>query len=127
MRDLTLASVLTASALLVKQTGAVAVNPLPKPANITWGNSGCFSVGSIKLDGPDNKLLSDAFSRMTKTVTDLKWIPAGVEAPIRSFEPFPGKATKKKSKREYPSGSAGNCTGTISTVKVDIANTNAQL
>jgi hexosaminidase len=128
MRDLSLASVLTASALLVRQTGAVAVNPLPKPSSITWGSSGCFSVGSITLDGPDNKVLSDAFDRMTKTVTDLKWIPAGVEAPVRAFEPFPGKtASRKRSKRESTTSAAGNCTGTISSVKVDITNANAQL
>ncbi|EUC35236.1 glycoside hydrolase family 20 protein [Bipolaris zeicola 26-R-13] len=128
MRDLTLASVLTASALFARRTGAVAVNPLPKPASITWGDSGCFAVGSITLDGPDNKVLSDAFSRMTKTVTDLEWIPAGIEAPVREFEPFPKSGSKKKKRRNTPTTvSAGNCTGTISSVKVDIADTKAQL
>ena len=88
MRDIILTSLVTASALFAGQAEAVAVNPLPKPANITWGTSGCFSVGSLKLDAPDHKVLSSAFYRITKTITEVNGLPAATEAPIGSFQPF---------------------------------------
>ena len=128
MRDFTLASVLTASALFVRRTEAVAANPLPKPTNITWGDAGCFSVGSVTLDAPDHQVLSDAFDRMLKTATELKWIPAAVEAPVPSFEPFPtpsAGASRRKSRRQY--STPGNCTSSVTTVKIDVADTHAQL
>jgi hexosaminidase len=127
MHNFILTSVVTASALFAGHAEAVAVNPLPKPANITWGTSGCFSVGSLALDAPDHAVLSSAFDRATKTITDLKWIPQATEAPIRSFQQFPtptAGARKRRSKRQYGSR---NCTSTLSTVKVDISDTHAQL
>lgn len=125
MRNFNLASVVTASALLVAHVNAVAVDPLPKPANLTWGNSGCFSVASLALDAPDNSILSSAFDRVTKTITDLKWIPAATQAPPRSFESFPTPtAGARKSKRQYGSG---NCTTTLSTVKIEVVDIHAQL
>lgn len=127
MRDFVLASVVTASALFARHAEAVAANPLPKPANITWGTSGCFSVSSLKLEGPDHQVLSSAFDRMSKTIFDLKWIPAAVEAPIRAFEPYPNVTTagsRKKMRRQYGNG---NCTGSLTTIKVSISDTHAQL
>jgi len=129
MRDFLLASVVTASALFTRHAQAVAVNPLPKPANITWGTSGCFSVASLKLDGPAHPVLSAAFERTSKAIFELKWIPAATEAPIRSFEPFPTPtpgSSSGKTRRQYGTGN-GNCTGSATTVKVEISDTQAQL
>ncbi|KAF2827446.1 hypothetical protein CC86DRAFT_291074 [Ophiobolus disseminans] len=127
MRNFILASVVTASALFAGGADAVAANPLPKPANITWGTSGCFTVDTLKLDAPDHKVLSTAFDRITKTITKLGWIPQATEAPIRQFQPFPTATagSKRKSKRQY--AAPGNCTGSIKTVKIDVANKNAEL
>jgi hexosaminidase len=126
MHKFLLTSVATASVLFAGQAEAVAANPLPKPTNITWGTSGCFSVGSLTLDAPDHAVLTSAFDRTTKTIAELKWIPQAVEAPIRSFDqfptPIPGK--KRRSKRQY---GTGNCTSTLSTVKVELSDTHAQL
>ncbi|EOA89850.1 glycoside hydrolase family 20 protein [Exserohilum turcica Et28A] len=130
MRDYALATVLTASALFAGQGEAVAVNPLPKPVNITWGSSGCFTVGSLTLDGTNNKIVSNAFNRMVKTATNLKWTPAAVEAPPAQFEPFPSSSSKRRrAKGQYSVDvpSAGNCTGSIKSVKVDVADAHAQL
>ncbi|KAF2033228.1 hypothetical protein EK21DRAFT_59038 [Setomelanomma holmii] len=126
MRDFILASVVTASALFARHAEAVAANPLPKPANITWGSSGCFSVRSLKLDAPDSDIVSAAFDRVTQTIIDLKWIPAATEAPIRSFEQFPTPTagSKRKTKRQY---GTGNCTASLSTVKIEVSDTHAEL
>lgn len=129
MRDFILVSVATASVLFTNGAGAVAANPLPKPSNITWGDSGCFSVGSLALSAPDHQVLQQAFDRTTNTITELKWVPAAVEAPIREFEPFPTTTASKKSrkKRQYGMPPSGNCTGRLTTVTVDIADTQASL
>jgi hexosaminidase len=127
MHNFILTSVVTASALFAGHADALAVNPLPKPANMTWGNSGCLSVGSLSLEAPEHAVLSAAFDRTTKSITDLKWVPQAIEAPIRQFQPFPTPAAgtkKRRSKRQYGSG---NCTSTLSKVQVEIADTNAQL
>ena len=129
MRDFLLASVATASALFARNAEAVAANPLPKPSNITWGDSGCSSVGSLTLSAPDHQVLQQAFDRATNTITGLKWIPAATEAPIREFEPFPTSTASKKSrkKRQYGAPPTGNCTGRLTTVNVDITDTHAAL
>ncbi|KAH7378827.1 beta-hexosaminidase precursor [Pyrenochaeta sp. MPI-SDFR-AT-0127] len=127
MRDFLLATAVTATALFAGHAEAVAANPLPKPANITWGTSGCFSFGSVTLEAPDHEVLKNAFDRVTGTITELKWIPAATEAPIREFQPFPtptGAASRRKHKRQY---GTGNCTTTITKVKVDVSDTHAQL
>jgi len=126
MRDFVLASL--AAALLARSAGAVAANPLPKPAQITWGSEGAFSVGSLTLSSVDSQIVQDGFNRAYKAITDLKWIPAATEAPIRSFEPFPtatGAAKKKHKKRQYNTPS--NSTGSLSSVKVQVKNTHAAL
>jgi len=128
MRDFILASVVTASALFVGQADAVAANPLPKPTSITWGDSGCFSFGSVELDAPNHEVLSAAFDRVTKTIAELKWIPAATEAPVTSFQPFPTPTgASRKSRRQYSAPPGGNCTGTVTKVKVDVADAHAQL
>lgn len=122
-----LTSVVTASTIFGGRAEAVAANPLPKPSNITWGNSGCFSFGSVSLDGPDQRVLQDAFDRVTSTIYELKWIPAAVEAPVPSFEPFPtlsSSASGRKVRRQY---GTGNCTTTVTQVKVEITDLHAQL
>lgn len=127
MHNFLLTSVVAASALFLGAE-AVAANPLPKPANITWGTSGCFTVRhSLSLDAPDHSTLSSAFNRMLETVQELKWVPQATEAPIRSFQPFPTATagSKRKSKRQYVA--PDNCTGTISKVKIDVSDTHAEL
>jgi hexosaminidase len=124
MRNLVPALAATATALFARQAEAVAANPLPKPVNITWGSSGSFSVGSLSLDGPDHEVLKDGFERAVSAISELKWIPAATEAPVRSFEPFPtatGTASKLR-RRQY-----GNSTGSLSSVKVTVADTHATL
>lgn len=125
MRDFILASVATASALFARHVEAVAANPLPKPANITWGSEGAFSVGSLTLSGPDHRVLTEGFDRVINSIAELKWIPAATEAPVRSFQPFPTPtgAASKRLRRQYPT----NSTGSLTTVKVDITNTQATL
>ncbi|KAL6707332.1 woronin body major protein [Coniothyrium glycines] len=127
MLDYILAIAATASALFAGNAEAVAANPLPKPANITWGESGCFTFGSVSLEGPHHQVLQDAFHRVTNTISELKWIPAATEAPIRSFQPFPtptASSSRRKSRRQY---STGNCTATITQVNIDISNLHAEL
>jgi hexosaminidase len=125
MRDFMLASLATAATLFARHAEAVAANPLPAPVNITWGTTGSFSVGSLSLKAPDHSVLKDGFDRATKAITDLKWIPAATEAPVRSFEPFPTPtaAAKRKNRRQY--GTMTNAT--LSTVNVQVKDTLAKL
>ncbi|KAF2752090.1 glycoside hydrolase family 20 protein [Sporormia fimetaria CBS 119925] len=109
--------------LLAHEATAVAVNPLPKPQDITWGSGGPFSVGQLTLNAPDHEILKNGFDRATKAITDLKWIPAATEAPVRSFEPFPtATGTPSKAKRQ-----AGNYTTSLLSVNVKVADTHATL
>ncbi|KAI8939575.1 hypothetical protein NX059_003340 [Plenodomus lindquistii] len=126
MRDSILAFVATTSALFAGQAAAVAVNPLPKPASIKWGTEGSICFGDVALNGPDNDILQDAFDRTKSSITTLKWSPAAVEAPVRSFQPFPTPtaAASRKRKRQY---GTGNCTSTVTHVNVTVADTHAQL
>jgi hexosaminidase len=127
MRDIFLASVATATAIFANYAHAVAVNPFPKPAKITWGSSGAFSVGSLVLNGPDHQVLKAGFDRATNAITELKWIPAATEAPLSTFEPFPtatGTPSRRKMRRQSYSS---NTTGILTTVKVDIKDTHAAL
>ncbi|KAF2849366.1 glycoside hydrolase family 20 protein [Plenodomus tracheiphilus IPT5] len=126
MRDSILAFAVTSSALFAGQAAAVAVNPLPKPTSIKWGTEGSICFGDVTLNCPDNDILKSAFERITGTIKELKWSPAAVEAPPRSFQPFPTPtaAASRKTRRQYGSGS---CTSTITHVNVTVADTHAQL
>jgi len=127
MRNTILASLASATALIA-HVEAVAVNPLPKPAKITWGSSGSFSVPSLTLSGPDHKVVTDGFDRAWKAITELKWVPAATEAPVRSFEPFPtatGTPSRRKQRRQ--GYSTGNSTGSLTTVNVDVKDVHATL
>jgi len=134
MRNSLLALAATTSALFAGQASAsIAVNPLPKPANITWGSSGSICFGDVTLHAPDHDLVKKAFERATTTIKELKWSPAAVEGPLRSYQPFPSpaaSASPHQHKRQYGTGSAkgnGTCTSTVTRVNVTIADTKARL
>lgn len=86
MRLLQLAHVVTCALTVA----AVKVNPLPAPTSITWGTSGPKSVaGYLVVNAPYNQLVNDAWNRAFNTITTLKWVPAAIEAPIPTFDPYP--------------------------------------
>jgi hexosaminidase len=123
MRNFIPALAATATALFARNAEAVAVNPLPKPANITWGTSGAFSVGTLSLNAPDHQVLQEGFARATKAFSELNWIPQATEAPVRKFEAFPTPTgTASKARRQL-----ANATGTLTSINVEIANTHATL
>lgn len=94
---------------------AVKVNPLPAPQEMTWGNSGPRSVGSLYLStnggwsaGSNGQIVSDAAQRAFHTITTVRWVPQAIEKPIPTFEPFPSNdaaapaasANSSKTKRD---------------------------
>ncbi|KAF2011633.1 glycoside hydrolase family 20 protein [Aaosphaeria arxii CBS 175.79] len=127
MRTYIPAIVATVTTLFAEQALAVSVNPLPKPANITWGTSGPIAIKGLTLDGPENDLLNGALKRASDAIFDLKWVPAAIEAPIRSFDPFPTPSATGKPSRRRKRQTYGNTTTSISKVKVDIDNLHAFL
>jgi hexosaminidase len=124
MRNYIPAFLATATALFAQTAEAVAANPLPKPTSITWGSSGPFSVGTLSLDGSDNQIVKDGFDRATKAFSELKWIPAATEAPIRSFDAFPTPSAAPKLRRQYGTNSTRP---TLVKVCVEIADEKATL
>ena len=142
---------------LIAPADAVAVNPLPKPANITWGKPGAFAVHRLELKAPNHDVLQAAFARATKAFSELNWIPQATEAPPRAFAPFPNQsgfptaitsvptngpsksssATKAASTAKPSSTGTppkrlkrqqfANYTGTLTTVDVRVENTHATL
>lgn len=133
MRNSILAVAATTSALFAGQTlASIAVNPLPKPANITWGSSGSICFGDVTLNAPESDLVKKAFGRATTTIKQLKWSPAAVEGPLRSIQPFPTPAASAshRNKRQYGSGATkgnGTCSSTVTRVNITIADTKAPL
>lgn len=83
-------SVAVAACSLLGLANAVAVNPLPAPQSITWGDSGPipFHEG-CQLSGYTNDLINQAWQRAYQAIVTLRWTPQAVEAPIATFEPFP--------------------------------------
>jgi hexosaminidase len=80
---------------------AVQVNPLPAPHSITWGTSGPKPVAwYLWLSTPSNAVVTDAWNRASNTINTLKWIPAAVEEPIASYEPFPASSNSSNIKRQ---------------------------
>lgn len=81
---------LLCSLLSFLTVSAVKVNPLPAPRNITWGTSGSKLVaGELVFISPYNQIVHDAWNRAWAAITQLKWVPAAVEEPIATYEPFP--------------------------------------
>ncbi|KAL1989023.1 hypothetical protein VTN96DRAFT_5786 [Rasamsonia emersonii] len=84
---------LAALGCLASTVAAVAVNPLPAPRSISWGNSGPLEFAeNTVLYTPYNQIVYDAWNRALKTIITLKWEPAAVEKPIATYEPFPTPA-----------------------------------
>ncbi|KAH7098438.1 N-acetylglucosaminidase [Auriculariales sp. MPI-PUGE-AT-0066] len=109
-------------ALLLSAAGAVKVNPLPAPRDVTWGTSGPRGVSkSLKLSlsgvGANKKVVEDAFSRMLDSINKLKWTPAGVEAPIPVFESFP---TADVSRRAAQAATISTAIVTVTDLAADL-------
>ncbi|KAL2870033.1 beta-N-acetylhexosaminidase [Aspergillus lucknowensis] len=72
---------------------AVKVNPLPAPRHISWGHSGPIplspSVSLLADRDTSDSILTNAWDRTWNSIVSLQWVPAGVEKPISSFDPFP--------------------------------------
>lgn len=83
---------------LAPYAAAIKSNPLPAPQNITWGSDGpVFIDPSVKVVvHPPVPLVEEAFNRAIKSIISLKWVPAAVEEPISSFQPFPTDTAKSK-------------------------------
>jgi hexosaminidase len=107
----------TAACIFASQSGAVAVNPLPKPTSISWGSSGAIQVGDLRLTASPGQdaLVSDAWNRAWGAIRSLKWSPVATEAPISSYAPFPTAAAKR------------GASSALTKVNVKIADTKAGL
>ncbi|CUM65306.1 uncharacterized protein PRCAT00002941001 [Priceomyces carsonii] len=78
--------------LLLQTIIAVSVNPMPAPRNITWDNHGPIAVSAsmlLRANGGD-PVLDAAYQRTVLAIRTLKWIPAAIERPIKSYEPSLG-------------------------------------
>ncbi|KAH8429954.1 beta-N-acetylhexosaminidase [Aspergillus melleus] len=86
-------SSLCTALIAVTGVAAVKVNPLPAPRDINWGSSGpkhlARTLNLRTKDDTQDNILFNAWDRTWKTISELKWVPAAVEAPISSFAPFP--------------------------------------
>lgn len=117
-----LSALVSATSLLAASLGAaVAVNPLPAPRSIKWGDSGPRTFGRhVRLRGTRDRVVHDAWKRTWDTVTELQWAPAVTEAPISSFVPFPtDPAIPPAEKRGHG--------GSLDEVNVKIEDTKAKL
>lgn len=67
------------------------VNPMPKPANSTWFDAGIKPLAEILqfVTNDTSGLLGDAWDRAYSSIVDLRWVPAGVEGPVPSYESEP--------------------------------------
>ena len=86
--------------LLASLVDAVAVNPLPAPQSITWKNSSGpirFNA-ALQYSGASNDAVWTAWNRAWQSMVTLQWVPAAVEAPIATFEPFPGASATPSSR-----------------------------
>ncbi|KAL4916698.1 glycoside hydrolase superfamily [Aspergillus aurantiobrunneus] len=90
---MTYARLCTALIALASSVAAVKVNPLPAPRHISWGSSGPKPLSdsvSLRVEqDTDDSILTNAWDRTWESIVSLQWVPAGVEAPIPSFDPFP--------------------------------------
>ncbi|ATY62385.1 beta-hexosaminidase precursor [Cordyceps militaris] len=125
MRFQSLSSVLLA--WLATAAGAVQVNPLPAPQEISWGSSGAIPVGYLTLrtvnanwGTHDNvRVVNDAWNRAYKTITTIRWVPQAVEKPIPVFDVFPGH--EKRADADAASGSSGRWLNELSLQVADWA------
>lgn len=91
---------LTLVPLLTSLAAAVAVNPLPAPQNITWGSSGPIRFNAaLSFSGPTNDVVWAAWNRAYQAIVTLQWVPAAMEGPMPTFEPFPGATDSPSSSR----------------------------
>lgn len=102
---------------------AVAVNPLPAPRSVSWGESGPRQLAEdiVLNPKPNNKIVIDAWDRSYGSIKALRWTPAATEAPISSFDAFPKSTDSPKVKRADPAPQK------LSEVKVKIDDEEADL
>jgi hexosaminidase len=105
----------TATTLVLSAAGtAVKVNPLPKPTSITWGSGGPIPIAenpSFKINANSkerSEFVRQAGERSWDAIKKLRWVPAAVEAPVPSFEPFPSGTVGGKRRRRDGGGSSGS-------------------
>ncbi|EON97420.1 putative beta-n-acetylhexosaminidase protein [Phaeoacremonium minimum UCRPA7] len=109
MRSLPLS--VAAAILAISGAGAVKVNPLPAPQEISWGTSGPLAVAALTLSlthptkcvngsAENTRILTEAWNRAYTAITTLKWVPQAIEEPIPVFDPFPTAGSDSNSKRD---------------------------
>lgn len=87
----TITTIASVGSIWTAVANAVAVNPLPAPQSMTWGTGGPIPFsGAMQLSGQSNELVQAAWQRAFQAITTLQWTPQAIEAPIATFEPFPG-------------------------------------
>ncbi|KAG0240156.1 hypothetical protein BGW41_007138 [Actinomortierella wolfii] len=114
--------------LALSVSEAVKVNPLPKPTEITWGNTGTIRVDdgfNFRWAGAGQapKVLSDAFARTRNIIRKEKWFPQSWEQPMPEWPEFPKGDKQKRADDDYGNGG----TGYLLTVDVHVADVNADL
>ncbi|KAF9967908.1 hypothetical protein BGZ73_000325, partial [Actinomortierella ambigua] len=88
-------SIVAAIALLaVSFTDAATIkaNPLPKPVDINWGNTGPIKVNkyfTFAIAGAHDNILQDAAARTLNNIRKEMWIPQAWEAPMPQWPAFP--------------------------------------
>ena len=119
-------TLIQAACLLVGFGEAVKVNPLPAPRSAEWGDSGPkYLERHVRLTGVRDRIVHDAWDRTWRTIKDLKWVPAVVEAPIPEFPPFPTEPAIPVEKRhDRGHGHRGR---RLRTVNVKVHDTRAKL
>lgn len=120
----------TALIAVASSVAAVKVNPLPAPRHISWGSSGPRPLSdSVSLQSDQDtkdSILTNAWDRAWESITSLEWIPAGIEQPISSFEPFP-TATPSPTPSSSTAAKAKRADSPISFVKVEVDDWDADL
>ncbi|OAA34243.1 N-acetylglucosaminidase [Metarhizium rileyi] len=115
-------------------SSAVKVNPLPAPQEMSWGNSGAKNVSWLDLRLNSNRssnanmqILTEAWSRASKTIMSLRWVPQAVERPIPKFDPFPTAAPGNSSKSKRANGDASGDGSCLKVINVKVSDWAADL